>query len=312
MARKPRIDAVGALYHVISRGNNRQVLFRNDGDRDRYLAILAQAQRRFALRIYAYTLMPNHVHILLELTAGKLAKCMQVIQQRYAQYINRKYRRVGHLYQGRYRAIVCERDPYLVALVRYLHLNPVRAGLARDPAEYVWSSHLAYLGRRVTPVVLTTSAVLGAFDADALRARRAYARFIEEALETGHVSEFYAVQEQQILGSDQFSEEISTPRRRSNRRHGKTALGFDDLMARVSRATHVPLAVIKGRSRTGNVYRARAILCYAAISLAGFPACKVAETLERDASNITRAVVWVERMGTKELERILQQVFGQK
>jgi hypothetical protein len=153
---------------------------------------------------------------------------------------------------------------------------------------------------------------LGAFDADALRARRAYARFIEEALETGHVSEFYAVQEQQILGSDRFSEEISTPRRRSNRRHGKTALGFDDLMARVSRATHVPLAVIKGRSRTGNVYRARAILCYAAISLAGFPACKVAETLERDASNITRAVVWVERMDTKELERLLQQVFGQK
>lgn len=308
MARKPRIDAVGALYHVITRGNNRQALFRNDGDRDRYLAILGQAQRHFALRIYAYTLMPNHVHILLELTKGKLAKCMQVIQQRYAQYINRKYRRVGHVYQGRYRAIVCERDPYLVALVRYLHLNPVRAGLARDPAEYVWSSHLAYLGRRAAPVILTTSVVLGAFDANVPRARRAYARFVGEALEAGHVPEFYAVQEQQILGSDRFSEEISTSRQKLNRGRGKASLRLDDLMARVSRVTRVPLAVIKGRSRTGYVYRARALLCFVAISLAGIPARKVAAALGRDPSNITRAVAWVERIEAKERERLLEQV----
>jgi putative transposase len=234
--------------------------------------------------------MPNHVHLLLELTAGKLAKCLQVIQQRYAQHVNRKYRRVGHLYQGRYRAILCEQDRFLLALVRYLHLNPVRAGLVKDPAEYPWSSHLAYLGHRLSPVTLTTSPVLGAFNPDVTRARRAYARFVGEALREGHVSEFYAVQEQQILGSERFAERISLPRETPSRKQGKIALGFGELLVRVSRATLVPPALITGRSRAESVYRARALLCYAATSVAALPGRKVADALGRDPSTISRAV----------------------
>jgi REP element-mobilizing transposase RayT len=312
MARKPRIDTVGVLYHVITRGNNRLVLFRSDADWDRYLAILADAQRRFAIRLYAYVLMPNHVHLLLELTAGKLARCLQVIQQRYAQYVNRKYRRVGHLYQGRYRAIVCERDRFLFALIRYLHLNPVRAGLVQDPAEYPWSSHTAYLGRQLSSVSLTTGLVLGALDPKIAKARRAYARFIKEGLGAGHAPEFYEVQEQQILGSERFAENISLSRGASSRKRGKVALGLEELMVRVSRATRVPAALIKGRGRAEQVYAARALFCYAATRVAGLSARRVAEAIGRDPSNTTRAVAWVERMNTRERNKLLQRVFGQE
>jgi len=310
MARKPRIDTIGVLYHIITRGNNRQVLFRSGADWDRYLAILADAQRRFAIRLYAYVLMPNHVHLLLELTAGKLARCLQVIQQRYAQYVNRKYRRVGHLYQGRYRAIVCERDRFLLALVRYLHLNPVRAELVQDPAEYPWSSHLAYLGGRLSPVALTTGPVLGAFDPEIARAKRAYARFIREGRGAGHAPEFYEVQEQQILGSERFAENISLSRGASSRKRGKIALGLEELMVRVGRATRVSPALIKGRGRAEQVYGARALFCYAATCVAGLSARRVAEVIGRDPSNITRAVAWVERMNKREREKLLQRVFG--
>jgi REP element-mobilizing transposase RayT len=306
MARKPRIDVPGVLYHVITRGNNRQALFRTDKDRERYLTILADSQLRFDIRVYAYTLMPNHVHLLLELTRGRLAKCMQVIQQRHAQYINRKYSRVGHLYQGRYRAIVCEKDRYLAALVRYLHLNPVRAGLVRDPGDYPWTSHMDYMGHRTNRVVLNMSPVLGMFDQNIRRARTAYAQFIREALEAGHVSEFYEVQEQQILGSERFAEDLVISRGVVSQKRRKVSLELEDLMARISRATHVPLELLVGRSRKRNVYRARALLCYAAISLAGFSARHLAEKLGRDPSNIGRAILWVERMDEEERERLLQ------
>lgn len=310
MARRPRIDAVGILYHVITRGNNRQALFRTDGDRERYLVILAEAQRRFLMRIYGYALMPNHVHLLLELTAGKLAKCLQVIQQRYAQYFNRKYRRVGHLYQGRYRAIVCERDRYLVALVRYLHLNPVRAGLVRDPAAYPWTSHRTYLGRAASPVAVTTTPILGTFSGDIIRARKAYARFVAEAVGTGHAQEFYAVQEQQILGSEQFAEQVSLPRGGFGRKARQRELELEELLERVSRVTQVPPALITGRKRTPDVYRARALLCYAAVTLAHVSIGRVASAIGRDPSNVTRAIAWVERIDPGERDRFLRQMSG--
>lgn len=233
-----------------------------------------------------------------------------MIQQRYAQYFNRKYRRVGHLYQGRYRAIACERDRYLIALIRYLHLNPVRAGLVRDPAAYPWTSHRTYLGRAANPVAVTTTPILGTFSGDVIRARKAYARFVAEALGTGHAQEFYAVQEQQILGSEHFVEQVSLPRRGFERKARQRELGLEEVLQRVSRVTQVPPALITGRSRTPDVYRARALLCYAAITLAHIPAGKVARAIRRDPSNVIRAVAWVERMDPRERERFLRRVGG--
>lgn len=147
MARKPRVHFPGALYHVISRGNQRQQIFRSASDRSHYLQLLSRFHSRYGFRLYAYVLMGNHVHLLLETGPTPLSKIMQGLQQAYALYFNHKYRLVGHLFQGRYKALLCDRDSYLLELVRYLHLNPVRSMLVKDPSLYPWSSHGAYLGK---------------------------------------------------------------------------------------------------------------------------------------------------------------------
>lgn len=290
MARKPRIDVPGVLYHVLTRGNNRQDLFRTDADRSRYLEILADAQRKFGLQVYAYVLMPNHVHLLCEMPSGRLAKCMQVIQQRYAQYVNRRYRRVGHLYQARYRAILCERDRYLLALVRYLHLNPVRAGLADDPVAYPWSSHGSYLGGSDSVVHVTTTPSLGTFSDNPSRARRAYARFVNEGAGSAHAPQYYAVADQQFLGSDTFIERVMKSRGSERARSSPARLSLEELLERVARETNVPASLIRGSNRSARVYRARVLFSHEAATTLSLPIKTVAEFLGRDPSNITRAV----------------------
>lgn len=175
MARKPRVHFPGALYHVIARGNQRQKVFRSDLDRTCYLELLSRYQNRYGFRLYAYVLLGNHVHLLLEAGETPLAKVMQGLQQSYTLYFNRKYRLVGHLFQGRYKAILCDQNSYLLELVRYLHLNPVRSKLVKDPAEYSWNSHCLYLGRRSKgEVSVETDWILSQFSPRRSEALRRY------------------------------------------------------------------------------------------------------------------------------------------
>src|SRR5262245_61655407 len=125
MARKPRLHAPGVLYHVIVRGNHRQKTFVALDDYQYYLEKMTQYRRKFDVTLFAYCLMPNHVHLLLECSQTPLGKFMQGLQQSYTQYYNRRYKKSGHLFQGRYKAIICDKDSYLLELVRYIHLNPV-------------------------------------------------------------------------------------------------------------------------------------------------------------------------------------------
>ncbi len=146
MPRPPRVEFEGALYHVITRGNNRQAIFKDEADYRTFLGLLERGKQKHPFYLYAYVLMPNHVHLLLERQTDSLSRIMQRLLTGYAQYWNRKYRKVGHVFQGRYKAILCQKDAYLSELVRYIHLNPVRAKMVRRPEDYVWSSHRAYLG----------------------------------------------------------------------------------------------------------------------------------------------------------------------
>ena len=172
MARKPRVEFEGAFYHVIARGNQRQDIFRDDQDRTTYLERVEHYSKRYDFRLYAYVLMSNHVHLLIETQRIPLSKIMQGIQFTYTQYYNRRHRTVGHLFQGRYKAILCDRESYLLELVRYIHLNPARVRKPNDPWKYPWSSHRAYLGER-TPVEIDTKLVLGQFGRALGQARRA-------------------------------------------------------------------------------------------------------------------------------------------
>ena len=135
MARKPRVHFTGALYHVMSRGNQGQAIFKSDQDRQRYLDFLKDGQKRFGYRLYAYVLMGNHVHHLIEIGQTPLSKVMQNILFRYTRYWNRRYKKTGHLFQGRYKAILCDKDSYLLELIRYLHLNPVNSGNSGDSIQ---------------------------------------------------------------------------------------------------------------------------------------------------------------------------------
>ena len=159
MARRPRLFAPGILYHVIVRGNYRQKTFLNGRDYEAYLERLARYRKRFGVTVYAYCLMSNHVHLLLETGSEPLSKFMQGLQQSYTQYFNRKHHKVGHLFQGRYKAIVCEKDEYLLTLVRYIHLNPIRAKLVQRLDDYPYSGHPEYCGVRASEA-LETSRVL--------------------------------------------------------------------------------------------------------------------------------------------------------
>jgi REP-associated tyrosine transposase len=153
MARRPRVFAPGILYHVIVRGNHRQKTFQNGRDYQTYLERLARYRRQFGINVYAYCLMPNHVHLLVETGSQPLSRFMQGLQQSYTQYFNRKHHKVGHLFQGRYKAIICDKDEYLLSLVRYIHLNPIRANIVQKFDEYPYSGHHNYLEGRASEIL---------------------------------------------------------------------------------------------------------------------------------------------------------------
>jgi REP element-mobilizing transposase RayT len=132
MARKPRIEFEGALYHVITRGNQKQRIFRGTEDYERYLKILGDYKTRYDFALYAYVLMGSHVHLLMETKAVPLSRILQGINQSYTMYFNRRHTTVGHLFQGRYKAILCDQDSYLISLVKYIHMNPIRARVANE------------------------------------------------------------------------------------------------------------------------------------------------------------------------------------
>jgi REP element-mobilizing transposase RayT len=203
MPRPPRIHFPGALFHVIARGNGRQKTFRDQADYRAFLAMLASLKQQKPFQLYAYCLMPNHFHLLLEVDRVPLAHLMQPLLTRYAKAFNGRHRRVGHLFQARYQAILCQRDTYLQALVRYLHLNPVRAHLIRDPAAWPWSSHRAYLGRQQGPLV-DAGFPLSLFHPHRARSVVLYQRFVRDALGLGHEAIYYPPHTNPCLGDRAF------------------------------------------------------------------------------------------------------------
>src|SRR4030043_2078766 len=182
MPRKPRIEFSGAFYHVISRGNQRQQIFRDRSDFLKFLELLALYKRRYAYFLYGYVLMSNHVHLLIETENIPLSKVLQGINQSYTMYFNRKYRTVGHLFQGRYKTILCDKDAYLLSLIKYIHLNPMRARMAKSAENYRWSSHLVYCGKEKSEIV-DTDRGLRMFSEDKSRARKLYRAYIGDGVE---------------------------------------------------------------------------------------------------------------------------------
>jgi len=179
MARPLRVDYPGAFYHVISRGNNQEKLYIQSRDREKFLQYLGTAAERFSIVIHTYCLMDNHYHLLAETPDANLSLAMQWINVSYATYFNRKRKRSGHLFQGRFKAILIEADAYLKHLSRYIHLNPVKAKMVSRPADYRWSSYAAVIGKQIAPRFLETGRLLSVFGQTEKEARLRYRDFVE-------------------------------------------------------------------------------------------------------------------------------------
>ncbi|MBK5274838.1 MAG: transposase [Desulfuromonadales bacterium] len=208
MGRALRIEYPGAHYHVTSRGNERKDVFKSQKDREQFLSYLESSVNRYEAVIHAYCLMSNHYHLLLETPSGNLSKIMQHINGAYTNYFNMKRKRSGHLFQGRYKAIVIEADEYAQELSRYIHLNPVRANIVGKPEEYRWSSYLDYVGERKRPEWLETSLILDYFGKGEDRFGK-YRGFVEELLGSENESPFSGVIASTILGSESFVYELT-------------------------------------------------------------------------------------------------------
>ncbi|HMA82537.1 MAG TPA: transposase [Candidatus Binatia bacterium] len=279
MARRPRVFGAGLLYHVIVRGNQRRKTFRHDDDYKAYLDRLEKYRTRSQVRIYAYCLMPNHVHLLVETGSTPLAKLMQGLQQSYTQYFNRRYRKVGHLFQGRYKAIICDRDKYLLALVRYIHLNGVRAKLATRPERYRYSGHNSYL-RSGTDKIIEATPVL-----ELIGGKKAYERFVLEGMGEEHNEAYYAVEDQRFLGEAGFGEEISrdaeelsTPKRKKP---------IETVFKEITRRVKAAPELIRSKDRRWDISHKRAEAVAILVREYGYGVSEVAKYLGRDQANVS-------------------------
>lgn len=205
MTRPLRIEYPGAVYHITSRGNARQDIYNDDEDREKFLSILSLVTERFHWICHSYCLMDNHYHLLMETPLPNLSAGMRQLNGIYTQAFNRHHQRVGHLFQGRFKAIVVEKQAHLLELSRYIILNPVKAGMVQHPEDYPWSSYRAAIGKTKVPDFLTVTWLLDNFSPQTARAQQLYREFVNKEEEqypwknlTGQI----------FLGSDTFIQEI--------------------------------------------------------------------------------------------------------
>jgi putative transposase len=206
MARPLRIEFPGAVYHVTSRGNARERIFHGERDNQIFLEILGNAIGRYSWLCYAYCLMENHYHLIIETPEPNLSKGMQYLNGAYTQAHHRRHQTVGHLLQGRFKSIIVDKEHYLLEPARYVALNPVRAGIAGNPQEWPWSSYSATAGLKPAPPYLQIAPILHCFDSRLEEARQSYRTFVLAGI--NKESPWKKLKSQVILGSEEFIEQV--------------------------------------------------------------------------------------------------------
>jgi putative transposase len=287
MARKPRVHYPGALYHAILRGNGGQTVFFDDKDCTRFCLLIQEGIERFGHRIHAFCLMRNHVHLAIQVGNISLSRILQNLSFRYARWVNRRQSRTGHLFQGRYRAIVVDADVYLKELTRYIHLNPVRAGVVDDPRDYAWSGHRGYLGVEAIPW-LTTEWVLSQFSERLGAGRKAYERFALDQKEGAHQEEYHRGSEadSRILGDDTFIDQVLR-REKVPRRPRVTA---DRVVKEICRLYSIKEEALRGRSQERQLSEARGLAAWIVMELGVCTLGELASLTGRDVTTLSAAI----------------------
>lgn len=286
MPRKPRIEYSGAFYHVIVRGNQKQRIFKDRTDFQKYLLTLIVYKNRTGCRIFAYVLMNNHVHLLIESGDVPLSKIMQGINQTYTMYFNRRYRTVGHLFQGRYKAILCDKEAYLLGLLKYIHQNPLRAKLVERLDHHPWSSHHAYTGKNNPLSLVETDQVLRMFSENKGRSRSKYREFMAEKETLNKVS-VYATVDQRLKGDERFIEAVQqksaqpVDREKKARAYTLAAIG-----RAVERQTDILLANLRSATKQERAMEGRRLLSVVAQAY-GYKGKEIAEYLRKDPAAVS-------------------------
>ena len=305
MSRPLRLEFPGALYHVTSRGHERGPIFRNAADRRHFLNLLASVIPDQAWLLHSYCLMGNHYHLLLETARATLSRGMHALNARYSQHFNWQHGRAGHVFEGRFKAIIVQKQPHLLELHRYIVLNPVRAGLVRRPHDWPWSNYRATSGAIGPPPWLEVGATLSLFAAFGSGANGAYVRFVTDgALRPG--SPLERVRRQIYLGDRRFLEEMAEHAEQRRPGHEIPAahripsvLEIDEIVRLVSKEWGVPADELLGRE-AGD---AKLAAIYLSRKLCGKSAREVGEAFGIKRGRVGNVMVEMQRRRRAYLRR---------
>lgn len=318
MPRQARIDAPGALHHIIMRGIEKRPIFRDDQDRDNFLARLGLILSETSTPCYAWALMYNHVHLLLRTGRAPMATVMRRLLTGYAQQFNRRHNRHGQLFQNRYKSILCEEDPYLLELVRYIHLNPLRAGIVKELIQlnsYHYCGHAVLMGT-TNYAWQHKNYVLKYFGRTKSQARKEYASFVAEGLEMGrqpnlvgggllrsvggwsslkaHRREGTRIKgDERILGSGDFVEkvlELAGEELEQRTRFQASGISLDDLVSSVADYYGLKAEKLMTASKEPILVKARSALCYIAVRKLMLSGRQVALKLNISSSAVSKAI----------------------
>lgn len=318
MPRQPRLDAPGALHHIMGRGIEQTKIFRTDQDREDFLNRLADLCIDGYLIVYAWSLMANHFHLLVRTGRWSISKSMRKLLTGYVVNFNLRHKRHGHLFQNRYKSIICEDDPYLLELTRYIHLNPVRAGIVNDLRglnHYRWAGHSAIMGRvkRDWQEIGTVVRYFG----KGRRAVKKYEQYVGEGISHGKRPELVGgglirtlggwsqvlslkrkgikgVSDERILGGGEFIERLlseAEERERETLRLGRELPDLLTLAKRIVRGEGIEESDLRSGIRKREIVRARRLFCQLAIGKMGYPGAEVARFLGVTTSSVNRLAV---------------------
>lgn len=324
MPRTARIDAPGALHHIICRGIERRQIFQDDADRNNFINRLSTILKQTSTYCYAWALIPNHFHLLLRTGKEPIATVMRRLLTGYAVSYNRRHRRSGHLFQNRYKSILCQEDPYLLELVRYLHLNPLRAGVVSSLKEldrYPYSGHSRLMGK-IKDQWQDIDTVLALFGKKRSAAQKKYREFVEKGIQEGKKPELtggglirsvggwsvlksmrrmnvHYKSDERILGDSDFVDTVlQDAAEKMERKYCLKAKGYDfnTLVERVSGIFKIEVKQILSPSKQSERVMARSVLSYWAVMELGISGTAVGERLGLSQSAVSRAVQRGERL----------------
>jgi REP-associated tyrosine transposase len=318
MPRHARLDAPGTLHHVMGRAIAGITLFEAEADGEDFLGRLADLATDGHLQVYAWALLPNHFHLLLRTGRQPLAASMRRLLTGFAVNFNRRHKRYGHLFQNRYKSIVCDEEPYLLELTRYIHLNPLRAGIVPTLPrlrDYPWTGHAALMGRKPREWQ-DVGSILGRFGKTRSVATRRYEAFVRDGVARGRRPELVgggllrsaggwsqvvalrrkgemAIADARILGGSEFAEGLlaeAAERTRSTLRLSRRGADLGALGRKVAAREGVTEAELRSGNRRQSVSKARNIFCHVAVTQVGFSGAEVARFLGVTTSAVNRAV----------------------